>query len=401
LNNEYLPILLDLKHFSEVLAAPGAILDNAIVAGISSVLQAKEELSEELLNQWRARQNIFILLDGLDEVPEKYLLSVTQVIARYIRSSAGDKSRLIVSSRLTGYTSISREINNYVLQPFADTSAIEHYVSNWLTALRPDWPQQIVIEKAASLLSKLQVHYGLLGVLDNPLLLRIATEIYALNDKLVNNLSELYDVWVENLWIRAVQRGVPGELKERTFSELEEVAWKLQNGLSISLDDDFVDLASSKLGALIRLSNQVLFIHLTLQEYFVAKRLMKFWQKNQRVTFSFLRPRLHHPIWREPLIFFGLFLDERDATKLLTYIARANSLGEKYLHRDMILVSHLIREGINPSSDWMYQWTNQLTDLTKVKGPYWYRAEWLYNIITKDLIDKLSPVMLLPFFRLY
>ena len=67
----------------------------------------------------------------------------------------------------------------------------------------------------------------------------------------------------------------------------------------------------------------------------------------------------------------------------------------------MILVSHLIREGINPSSDWMYQWTNQLTDLTKVKGPYWYRAEWLYNIITKDLIDKLSPVMLLPFFRLY
>jgi hypothetical protein len=72
--------------------------------------------------------------------------------------------------------------------------------------------------------------------------------------------------------------------------------------------------------------------------------------KARERLWHFLRPRLHHPSWREPILLLAGMMSESHATELARRILRARSHYERELHRDLLLASDVVREG-TPLSD--------------------------------------------------
>src|SRR3989304_1336589 len=93
------------------------------------------------------------------------------------------------------------------------------------------------------------------------------------------------------------------------------------------------------------LSWRIDFIYSTLREYFVSRQLRDAWQVDLRSTWLFLRPRLHHPRWREPGLLLSSMLSRGDATALLRRILNARSDYERELHRDLLLAGECVRNG--------------------------------------------------------
>jgi hypothetical protein len=90
--------------------------------------------------------------------------------------------------------------------------------------------------------------------------------------------------------------------------------------------------------------NLVAFRHLTFQEYFVARRLKQAWERNSKRAWRFLRPRLHHPTWREQILLLGGMLEGNRATQLARHTLRARSPYERLLRRDLLLAASILVE---------------------------------------------------------
>ncbi|HEX2948392.1 MAG TPA: HEAT repeat domain-containing protein [Armatimonadota bacterium] len=89
------------------------------------------------------------------------------------------------------------------------------------------------------------------------------------------------------------------------------------------------------------------FRHLTFQEFAAARGLFELWRHNKRHTWSFLRPRLHHKNWREPVLLLIGMLDGRNSTNLVKRISAARSPLERILHRDLRLAAAATGENVN------------------------------------------------------
>jgi len=84
------------------------------------------------------------------------------------------------------------------------------------------------------------------------------------------------------------------------------------------------------------------FHHLTFQEYAAAHCLAQAWEEQPDRVWCFLRRRLHHYAWREPVILMTAML--KDTTSLVHRILRAHSPYERQLHRDLCLAADVIGE---------------------------------------------------------
>jgi predicted NACHT family NTPase len=82
---------------------------------------------------------LLLLLDGLDEVPSTLRSFVYQQVTRYANSSAGMNCRVVITSRISGYSSLGASFKEFTLKPFENTEELFPYLRGWLAALQPTW----------------------------------------------------------------------------------------------------------------------------------------------------------------------------------------------------------------------------------------------------------------------
>jgi len=347
LDEERIPILLNLPAYAEQLSAPGPTLERALALEVNEFLRKEPEVATKLVNSWRDEGRLLVLLDGLDEVPDSLRPAVREEIVRFARSPSGKECRIVIASRTAGYTPLGADFKEYTLKPFEKPEEVRPYLMGWLAALKPEWKPQAK-EHAERLLEGMQAQPALRRVMDNRLILRLSAEVYAASGEIVHSGAELYRRWIDEAWKRAVRRGAPQDQKEHALQVLEETAWRLHNGLDLQLAETDLVLLREKMGLLVRLNGYLAFAHATFREYFVARRLARAWRENREGAWATLRPRLHLPEWREPLLLLAGMLDERAAADLVQRVRRARSPYERYLRRALLLALWLASEARLP-----------------------------------------------------
>lgn len=334
LRENLIPIILDLKT-----AKLENKIEQALTDEIGKVLQIEENLASTLINHWRDTRNLLILLDGLDEVQDSF--NVRSQIQYLVNSPFGQSSHIIVTSRIAGFASLGSGLKEYTIKPFEDSEEIFPYLQNWLSALYPDWNSQEIKHNARNLLDQIDSQPSLKRIKDNPLMLRLSAEVYSPQGKFAQNRTELYELWIDHIWQRAVNRGIPENQKAEIFDQLECIAWSLHNKIEFSLNID-LQILRDKLGIVVLVDNQLAFSHLSVREFFVSKCLQKFWDKNKKLAWKFLKPRLHLPTWKEPLLLFSGSLE--NSTHLIKKVLNKKSTCENILKRDLALSLEMASE---------------------------------------------------------
>ncbi len=276
MDEERIPILLNLPAYAEQLSAPGPTLERALALEVNEFLRKEPEVATKLVNSWRDEGRLLVLLDGLDEVPDSLRPAVREEIVRFARSPSGKECRIVIASRTAGYTPLGADFKEYTLKPFEEPEELRPYLMGWLAALKPEWKPEA--EKHADrLLEGTRAQPALRRIMDNPLILRLSAEVYAATGEIARNRAELYQRWIDETWERAVRRGAPLDQKGHALQLLEEVAWHLHNGLDLQLAETDLVLLREKMGLLVRLNGYLAFAHTTFREYFVAQRLARAW----------------------------------------------------------------------------------------------------------------------------
>jgi HEAT repeat protein len=87
------------------------------------------------------------------------------------------------------------------------------------------------------------------------------------------------------------------------------------------------------------------FRHLTFQEYAASWGIAGAWKRNSKHAWKFLRPRLHHYAWHEPLLLLVGLMEPTHLNDLANRLLRGPSAYEASLHRDLRLVGEILAEG--------------------------------------------------------
>jgi len=322
---------------------------------------------EPLALDWLAEGRLAILLDGLDEVPQARRATVTEAIERFAAIPEGRCCRIVVTSRIAGYREGRRlgvEFGQYTIRPFAGPRDAQPYIVGWLRALK-SLTREVAEGEAKALLEAMEQQGGLRHVISNPLLLRLAVTVYAETGELAHSRAELYRRYVQEVtWERAKAREEPRWSYSQIAQALEILAWELQTGdkrtdvaLAGAVESNVAGVVDGRevldylrgwLGLLAvygyERGDLIAFRHMTFQEYFVAQRLERTWERSSKRAWHFLRPRLHHPAWREPLLLLGGMLDENRATELVRHTLKAQSSYERLLRRDLLLAASILVE---------------------------------------------------------
>lgn len=347
LREQRVPIKLDLRQYAELLSRPGPSMEEALACAVREFLRSlTAEQAQALIGAWADGGQLLVLLDGLDEVPERLRPGVREQIVRYA-AAMRETVRLAVASRLAGYSALGGTFKDFMLKPFERAEEAIPYLQGWLAAFGvPD-----AAKEAAHLHDEMARQPALRRVLDNPLLLRIAAQVYARQKTIAQSRADLYRLYTEDLWTRAVeQRGVERARKDDVWQAIEELAWQLQSGRPPALATEMDIIVREKMGLVARHGESLFFSHTTLQEYFVAQRLKRAWETNRQGCWAFLRPRLHIAAWREPLLLLCGSLAPADAEDLIRRVLKARSPYERRLRRDLFLAAALMGENTRISS---------------------------------------------------
>ncbi len=295
--------------------------------------------AREYIEEAMKTGNALLLLDGLDETwignsndqaegsYNNVLDAVITVATRY------HKSPIVVTARKAGYHQHKR------LEGFTELEVldfrpeeIEQFVRNWFD----NSPRQYQHATAADLNAKLSRNPRLHALASNPLLLSLIVIVYEDRLDLPDRRVELYERCVDTLlakWdtsrdIRRRREFKP-EHKQRL---LEEVAWHFHNqGLRYFPESELLNIIGVFLPAIglpteqnIRVLEEIAaengllkeqarhwygFLHLTLQEYFVARYAADNQQLEELLTHQV------DPWWEEVLVLYAGQIS--DASQLL------------------------------------------------------------------------------------
>ena len=361
LDEACIPVRVELRRYD-----PSVRLDEYLVSLISN---HPAHISAAIAWDWLEHGRLAILLDGLDEVRETHRRDVAAQIAGFADHPKYQKCRIIVTSRIAGYQEIKSSkpgFGHFTICPLTGAKNQRDYVAGWLAALEPA-NQQTARDRAYVLVDRMQGQQGLHRVVSNPLLLRLAVAVYMETGEPPTNRSELYQRYVRDVALeRAERREKSCWDPEHVECALEAVAWALQ----IHGQQEPRRLAELAKSSMPRAGNgsrpfdylqqqmglladyggregpsQIAFRHLSFQEYFVARRLKRAWESDPDRAWRFLRPRLHHPGWREPILLLAQSLSEGDAADLAKRICRkAHSAYEHELQRDLLFSAAIVGE---------------------------------------------------------
>ena len=97
------------------------------------------------------------------------------------------------------------------------------------------------------------------------------------------------------------------------------------------------------------------FLHLTFQEYYVARYLARL-QPAER--WAILQSKINYPRWHDPILlcagWLGLVEKDHSAVEqLLNQILNANSPHEAILHRNLFLATAIMSEKVGLSDVWL------------------------------------------------
>ncbi|MDW8293545.1 MAG: NACHT domain-containing protein, partial [Anaerolineae bacterium] len=332
---------------------------DVIVTEVSWFLQDKPEAVVRALvgEHWLKAEEVLVLLDGLDEVAQDRVL-VQENVARLRH----ERVRIVITSRPAGFDALS-DFQTFELMPLEDGAQGVSFLAAWLRALEVSSHE----EKAKQLYAALQAQPALQRFLGNPLFMRLSAAHYKRTGNVARNRADLYESWVEEAWARAQQRGATLQ-KEKALAALEAIAWHRQRGgdneesaliealraQQICADHGeaqaLLKLLCEQMGLLARAVlyegsrklRRYLFAHQTVREYLVAQHLKRAWALHPRRTLRFLKPRLHLPAWREPLLLLAASLTKEEAKRLAAYGLKARSPYESHLCRDLRVALELV-----------------------------------------------------------
>lgn len=358
------PVLLVLKDLKEEFATCPR-LENILAKVVRKFLHLTEVEAEELIEEWQESNHLLVLLDGLDEVSDEdsFRTNVDNVIKRYARSDKEKKCRIVISSRVAGYQSRyfaqDKDLRTFTLKPFQHPEDALPFLRKWLKA-QPNWDKDRVESESDKLLAEITGRPALRRYIDNPLLLRLAVETYAQNGALASNRGKMYEDYISiTIWKDIGVSSLTLAQKSIALDAMEDLAWQLQSMKAIDAlkklqqgtenvtnDPPNLSLLLEKLRVVEVEAGTLSFSHETFQEYFVARRLKKAWQEKEsrKRAWIILRPRLHDPNWREPLLLLAGMLDKDNAIELVDKVLNAHSRNERVVFRDLRLAAELLGE---------------------------------------------------------
>lgn len=381
IREERLPILVPLSAFAEARKTQPEL---PLMAFLPAYLTAQglPDFSSVFTEALRSGGTI-VLLDGLDEMlTYDDRTTVTSAIAEFAHAYAD--VRLVVTSRIAGYAPgmLPGSFTTFIVAPF-DTEAIRQFARQWSLAfeargahatseLSPEERQRALL-RAENLTAAATSHAGIRRLATNPLLLTLLALIHYQGTRLPNRRTDLYRLCVEalaetwNLARSLTGRPIDLYLGERHLDEefvvrtLAPVAYWMHGARptgtverqelaehiaaqfidhegvtanqAASLAGDFVNLACEQLGLIVeRAPDRFSFLHLSVQEYLAARFLCE-----RMDGFERLKPRLHHPRWREVVLLTAGCLRGDFAVAFLCNILNAHSSYDTVLQRALTL----------------------------------------------------------------
>jgi NACHT domain len=167
----------------------------------------------------------FLLLDGIDEVPES---SARAMVVRAVDRFRADhaSNRMLITSRPVGYVRVAGEIAHFVLPNFSQEQ-VNEFVTKWQKAqertLRPKAPDLQRAEKdAQDMVNEIQRNPKVAELATNPLMLVIVALIRREGRRLPDKRVQLYQRAVETLM--------------ETWNQFRNVAEEIGGGETLPVD---------------------------------------------------------------------------------------------------------------------------------------------------------------------
>jgi HEAT repeat protein/energy-coupling factor transporter ATP-binding protein EcfA2 len=364
------------------------------------------------LQQELVHGRIFVLLDGLDEIPDASLrIQIVRQVEAFTQTFP--KNRFLVTSRIVGYREapLAADYQVYTLADF-DHEQIQSFIQQWCPAYER-WVKGMTDNKQLQFLAtseaekifqaiKRKPAVGKLTV--NPLLLTIVALIQRQGIELPSHRIELFDLCAMTLidtWVKA--KGIkttPTFSRNNLIKLLCPLAFWMHQHPAISaipeeelieqivhqllarkitryedeaarLAEEFLDIVRGKTGILIeRGKKRYGFLHLAFEEYFAAREL-----EIREGRDEFIKVHLHEARWREVILLtvgsIGiLHSNEKSATNVVQHvILDAGSRYEKWLHRDLLFAGTCLADDVGVSIECEEQILEQILYLY-LTSPY-------------------------------
>ncbi len=368
LYEDCVPILLSLRDVTEGVEKRDlkkSWLEQWLADAVLSVVKATPSEVEHLIERWRKDGRLFVLLDGLDEVPERLRDEVSKKIEYFVGKPEYRRSRVLVTSRKEGYRRLNADIIAYELQPLTNSEDIFEYFVGWIQSLRPDYSIEEVKEKAFHLLEHTEAHPGLNQVVKNPLFLRLLVSMYVSDRQIPENKNYLLWSYLEEAWKRARALKVLPFGFDDVVRSLEVLAWKIntQGERNVKIlseiiqkevnhindGKELIEFLRTEMGLLVEKGDSskelIDFWHSIFRTYFVTLYLKRVWENDFGQLWKFLKSRLHHKDWKGSITLLAGELEPERTTELVRLILYNNSDSEEILKRDLLLAGECLVNG--------------------------------------------------------
>ncbi len=304
--------------------------------------EAKWGLDREFFEQRLEDGSALVLLDGLDEAPDRLARGS---VARLIRNAATayPRSQFVVTSRPAAYTdeAVLAGFEHAWIDPLAD-EAIHTFLTRWSEALHPGSPRE-----AASHRDELQAALAnrpdMRRLVRNPVMLTALAVVHWNERRLPEQRADLYDSIVK--WLARSRQQRPGRsTAEQCITVLQELALAMQShpegrqvqvskrwaaeALAQELDAGahsrhgieraarFLEEEELDSGLVIARGHELRFWHLTFQEFLAARAIAARTELAQRKVL-FGKPRtLYLPEWREVVLLLAGVLHQQGSKKV-------------------------------------------------------------------------------------
>jgi HEAT repeat protein len=432
------PILVRLRDYATYrVTASGSLRDFALdqAAHGDAVLRAALEQAPQLL--W--------LVDALDEARGWQGAVVEQV-----RQLQGD---LVLTSRPVGYPGGLESLTHFEVLPLVPDD-VDRFLHDWfgVLAAQRKAPDGWVDERVAWLKKQLDERPRIQALTRNPLLLTFL--VVLAGDDPVRDLptqrAELYRRYVEELldsW-EAQRRPVGGadgqpafklgrltgeDARQAALRGLYRTGWYLH----LAYNDAMPGYEPTAAGIIAYLgpflqtewgctsgearsiaqtilsfwveaglldtwrvekAEYLAFRHLTFQEYAAAWGLRKAYRQNTKQAWRFVRPRLHHYAWREPLLLLSTMLEQKHVDTLIRRLVRGTSRYEHDLLRDLRLATAMMEEVAVLSPKTEQVWWYRVDRIIHETDQYLWLPHSVIALLLAMTIEYTVPGLLLWFF---
>ncbi|KAB8318009.1 NACHT domain-containing NTPase [Tolypothrix campylonemoides VB511288] len=317
------PIFITLKDFAEAPEQADILQYIAEQLSVFGVTDATVK-AQQLLRQGKA----LVLLDGLDEVPEKDTIRVLKQIRKL--SDQFYINQFVITCRIAAKEYIFEHFTEVEVADF-DSEQIAIFAENWFSLSDP--------VKAKRFIEKLQQNKPIQELATHPLFLTLLCLVFGEIANFPANRSELYKEGLDLLLKKwDVQRGIERDQVYKQFSLqrkqdlLEQIAWTtflageyffkqkaveqhianyIRNLPDANLNPEALQIDSEAIlksietqhGLLVERARGIYsFSHITFHEYFTAKKIVSTPPEQVKKVFQNLVSHITEKRWRE--VFF-------------------------------------------------------------------------------------------------